>query len=348
MKKYHTVVIGAGQAGLASGYYLKQLKQSFLILDKADEIGQKWSERYDSLLLFTSRMFSSLPGLNMKGEANGFPAKNEVSNYLKVYAANFDLPVQLYTEVVNVRKENNYFIIKTNQGDYEAANVIIATGPFQIPRIPNFSQELSPDIPQLHSSQYKNPAELRAGNVLVVGGGNSGAQIAVELSKTRETYLSISQKIKFMPLKIGTKSIFWWFDKLGILKASYESWIGRKLRENGDPIFGFELKTAIKQGQIIQKSRSVYGEGSIIQFQDKSTLKVQNIIWATGFVSEYSWLNIDGVLDDQGRPKHTRGKTQIPGLYFLGLPWQFRRGSALFQGVGYDAHYLAELIKKRD
>ncbi|MFK2826723.1 NAD(P)/FAD-dependent oxidoreductase [Bacillus sp. B190/17] len=344
---YHTVVIGAGQAGLAMGYYLKKLGKSFIILDKNVEVGTEWSKRYDSLVLFTPRMYSTLPGLILKGDPQGFPTKDEIANYLKVYAESFQLPIQLKTEVTRVQKKDSAFYIETNWGEFQAANVIIATGPFQKPRVPDFANVLSPDILQLHSSQYKNPAHLQSGNVLVVGGGNSGAQIAVELSQERETYLSVSQKIKFLPLKIGNKSIFWWFDQAGILKASHDSWIGRKIQEKGDPIFGSELKKAIQNGHIILKNRTVHSRETVIHFEDKSTLKVQNIIWATGFISDYSWLNIEGVLNNIGKPIHHRGQTEIPGLYFLGLPWQHRRGSALLQGVGEDAQSIMRHIQTR-
>lgn len=256
METYDTIVIGAGQAGLAMDLYLNQLRQPFLILDKAKEIGEEWRSRYDSLVLFTPRMYSSLPGLVMAGDAHDFPSKNEVAIYLKTYAETFQLPIKLQTKVSRVRKEKSYFYIETDRQKYRAANVVIATGPFQKPRIPNFAKNLSTDIIQLHSSQYQNPTNLQEGNVLVVGGGNSGAQIAVELSKEKETYLSISQKLKFLSLKIGNKSIFWWFDKSGILKVSYDSWVGKRLQAKGDPIFGFELKEAIKNGKVIQKDRA--------------------------------------------------------------------------------------------
>ncbi|MGG6447679.1 flavin-containing monooxygenase [Pseudobacillus badius] len=344
---YNTVVIGAGQAGLAMGYYLRQLKQPFIILDKGLEVGAEWSKRYDSLVLFTPRMYSSLPGLILKGDPQGFPTKDEIANYLKIYAENFQLPIQLQTEVTRVYKKKSDFYIETSQGEFKAANVVVAIGPFQKPRIPDFARNLSSDIVQLHSSQYKNPTDLQKGNVLVVGGGNSGAQIAVELSKERQTYLSVSQKMKFLPLKIGNKSIFWWLDKVGILKASRNSWIGRKLQANGDPIFGFELKEALGKESIILKSRAVNSKERTIQFQDQSMLELQNIIWATGFMSDYSWLDIKGALNDIGKPIHSRGKTEISGLYFLGLPWQHRRGSALLQGVGDDAQYVMQNIQAR-
>ncbi len=345
MNRYQTIVIGAGQGGLAIGYYLKNLNQHFLILDRSKDIGSTWSSRYDSLILFTPRQYSSLPGLKIAGSPQGYPTKDEIANYLITYRETFQLPVQLNTEVTRIRKENGHFIVKTKDQNYETKNVVIATGPFQKPRIPAFAENLSTNIYQLHSSEYKNPANLREGNVLIVGGGSSGGQIAVELSKERETYLSIGHKLKFMPLKIGSKSIFWWFDKLGIMDAAPQSWLGRKIRMNGYPIFGYELKNAIKQGKVIQKSRANYGEGSTIQFQDKSSLNVQNMIWATGFQSDYNWIDIEGVLDHQGRVLHKKGESKIPGLYFLGLPWQSCRGSGLLIGVGKDAQYLAGLIK---
>ncbi|WP_050182490.1 flavin-containing monooxygenase [Domibacillus robiginosus] len=343
---YDMVIIGAGQAGLAMGYYLKKLNQSFILLDRNQAVGDEWRKRYDSLLLFTPRIYSSLPGFPLEGNPHGFPSKDELALYLKRYAERFELPLQMQTEVKNVRKEQDHFLVQTEGGSYEAKNIIIASGPFQTPFIPKFARDLSPDILQLHSSQYKNPGDLIDGNVLIVGGGNSGAQIAVELSDTRETYLSVSQKMKFLPLKIGNKSIFWWFDKAGILKASRHSWIGKKIQAGGDPIFGSELKGALARGTVIQKNRAVGGENTTIHFQDQTTLDVHNIIWSTGFVLDYGWLNVKGTLNYEGRPIHQRGVTQIDGLYFLGLPWQYRRGSALLQGVGKDAKFIAEYIYK--
>lgn len=343
---YHTVIIGAGQAGLAMGYYMKKLNQSFILLDKNQDIGEEWRNRYDSLVLFTPRMYSSLPGLPLKGDPHEFPTKNEIAQYLKQYAISFQLPIQLQTQVTHVWKEHNCFHVQTNDQVFEAENVVIASGPFQKPRIPAFAKNLSPDLLQLHSSQYKNPADLVEGNVLIVGGGNSGAQIAVELFNERKTYLSVSQKVKFLPMKIGNKSIFWWFNKSGILKASRHSWIAKKIQADGDPIFDCELKDALASGAVIQKARAIDGEGTIIRFSDQTMLDVHNIIWSTGFVSDYSWLKVKGALNYEGLPIHQRGITQIDGLYFLGLPWQYRRGSALLQGVGEDAKYIAEHIYK--
>lgn len=339
---YNTIVIGAGQAGLSIGYYLKQNSDNFIILEKGEEIGESWRSRYDSLVLFTPRMYNSLPGLIFEGESQGFPTKIEVANYLKKYATTFNLPIEFETEIVKVSKSKNVFYVETNQGLYKSKNLIIATGAFQYPKTPLFSKELSEEIYQIHSSQYKKPSQLKEGNVLIVGGGNSGAQIAVELSKERETYLAISKKISYLPLSILNKSIFWWFDKLGILKASSTSFLGRRIQKKGDPIFGFELMEAIKRKEVIIKSKVIAGKHNQITFEDLSTLNVNNIIWATGFESKYPWLEIEEVFNEKGNIIHFRGVSNIKGLYFIGLPWQHRRGSALMQGVGFDAEFIAQ------
>ncbi|MFS0592766.1 NAD(P)/FAD-dependent oxidoreductase [Cytobacillus horneckiae] len=342
---YDTIVIGAGQAGLAAGYYLKQLRQKFLILDKAAEIGESWKERYDSLVLFTPRRYNSLPGLPFNGENHGFPTKDEVAVYLKSYVGIFKLPIQLKSEVVHVSKVNGVFLIITNHNEYQAKNLIIAAGPFQTPKIPSISRNISSAIFQLHSSQYKNLKQLTAGNVLVVGGGNSGAQIAVELSKERTTYLAHSKKLRYFPLIFQKKSIFWWFEKIGILHAKNHSLLGRLIQRKGDPIFGLQLKDAIKQNEVVLKKRVVNGKQNVVIFEDGSMLEVNNIIWATGFEFILPWLKIEGVLNEKGEIVHRRGVSNVTGLYFVGLQWQYRRGSALLQGVGYDAKFIAECIK---
>lgn len=343
---YETIVIGAGQAGLAMGYYLKQHNHSFLILERNSKVGEIWKNRYDSLVLFTPRLYSSLPGLELKGRAHEYPKKDEIANYLKAYVETFNLPIRFDTEVITVRRKENLFHITSNQTEYQAKNVVIATGPFQKPRIPTFANDLSKDVLHLHSSEYRNPSQLVEGNVLVVGGGNSGAQIAEEISRERGVYLSTSQRLSFMPLIVGKRSIFWWFDKVGILKASSKSYIGRKIQNRGDPIFGFELKKAIKEGKVIVKGRTSNCNGNTVTFKGESSHNVHNIIWATGFTSDYSWLDVAGIIDENGKPNHDRGVTNVTGLYFLGLPWQYRRGSALLQGVGNDAQYLANQIMK--
>ncbi|KAA9021608.1 flavin-containing monooxygenase [Niallia endozanthoxylica] len=340
---YDVVVIGGGQAGLSMGYYLKQTSLAFIILDNQNAVGDVWRKRYDSLTLFTPRAYSSLPGLALKGDPAGFPTKDEMADYLENYAHTFDLPIQSNCHVKQIQRENQLFIITNNEGTViKTKKVVIATGPFHIPRIPAFAKELPDYVVQLHSSQYKNKSQLNEGAVLVVGGGNSGAQIAVELSQGRETYFSVSHKLRYLPLSIGKKSFFWWCEKLGILQANRDSFIGKKVQGQPDPIFGYELKEKIKDKTIKLKSRTTSIEKDEIQFADQSTIKVQNVIWATGYMLDYSWIDVQGVFDPNGKVRHHRGMTDIEGLYFLGMPWQHRRGSALLLGVGDDAEYLAK------
>ncbi|QGH35880.1 SidA/IucD/PvdA family monooxygenase [Gracilibacillus salitolerans] len=343
---YDTIVIGAGQAGLAIGYFLKNANKNFLLIDKGTEVGANWKNRYDSLVLFTPRIYSSLPGLPLSGEKHAFPSKDEIASYLKEYVQRFNLPIHLNEEVKKVSKVDNSFIIKTNRDVYHAKKVIVATGPFQTPNIPLFSKELSPRINQIHSSQYKNPNQLLNGNVIVVGGGNSGAQIAVELSKKMVTYLAVSKNLSYLPLVICNRNIFWWLDMLGILKASNHSLLGRAIQKRGDPVFGLELKQAINQNKVKVKTRVINANKNQLVFEDNSTLEVNNIIWATGFKTAFPWLQIDGFLDKEGKIIHNRGVSNIEGLYFIGLSWQSRRGSALLQGVGYDAEYIVDKISE--
>lgn len=275
--EYDVVVIGAGQAGLAMGYYLKKSPLKVLILDKNQRVGEVWRKRYDSLVLFTPRAYSALPGLALEGDQTGYPNKDEIVDYLERYSQKFDLPIQFNSDVKKVYKEGNMFNIQVNESLIQTKQVVVATGPLHTPRIPSFSQVLPKDIFQLHTSEYKNPSQLIDGAVLVVGGGNSGTQIAAELSNDRETFLSIGQSLRFLPLKIVSKSIFWWFDKLGILKANRYTFLGKKLKNQGDPIFGFELKQKIKSGRVQLKGRTTQVQQNKIIFEDQSFLRVNNV-----------------------------------------------------------------------
>ncbi|MEH7177836.1 flavin-containing monooxygenase [Neobacillus vireti] len=341
---YDVLVIGAGQAGLAMGYYLKQTNLSFLIVDKGSEIGESWRNRYDSLTLFTPRTYSSLPGLALHGKEKQYPAKDEIGDYLSLYAKTFLLPIQHNTFATKLEKEEECFKLSTTQGEIKSKNVIVATGPFQEPFIPKFSQLLSENILQLHSSNYKNPNQLQDGPTLVVGAGNSGAQIAVEISRGRKVYLSVGQPLRFLPQDICSKSIFWWFDRFGVLKANVNSKMGQFIKNKPDPIFGLELKSQLKIGDIILKPRVTSADRNHVSFEDATRIEVSNVIWSNGFQSDYSWIKIPSVFSEKGMPIHNRGITSMKGLCFLGLPWQYRRGSALLQGVGDDAEYLLKML----
>lgn len=338
------LIIGGGQAGLAAAYFLAERNIPYRILDKGKEIGEAWKRRYDSLQLFTPRNYSELPGLNLTGNPNGFPAKDEIAAALKRYAAEHQLKIQLETEVFALKKRSGEFQAETSRGLFAARHVIVATGPFQVPWIPPMAKHVDPSVKQLHSAQYRNPADLQPGVVLVVGGGNSGAQIAVELAQSHRVVLSAGHRISFMPLSLLGKSIFWWFDVLGILNAPSDSRIGRAVRKRPDPVFGFELKRLLKTEQIRIKPKTVKTEKRAVHFADGTILEADNIVWATGFRSDYSWLQIPGALDEEGKPRHQRGVSPVNGLYYVGLPWQTSRNSALLGGVGQDAEAIVRRI----
>ncbi|WP_144507153.1 flavin-containing monooxygenase [Bacillus mycoides] len=342
------IIVGAGQAGLTMGYYLKQAGYSFLLLEAGKRIGDSWRNRYDSLQLFTPREFSSLPGMILKGEGNGFPYKDEIATYLEEYTRFFQLPVQVQTEVLKIRKKKEIYEIHTPKEILQSKKVIIATGGFQQPYIPSFSKHLSSHIFQIHSSQYKSPSQVPKGTVLVVGGGNSGMQIAVELAKTHEVTMSISHSLTFLPLHLFRKSIFNWLEKIGLLYAETNTKRGKWFQKRKDPIFGFEGKELIRNGAIKLQEKVVSASENNIMFQNGNTYSAESVIWSTGFVQGYKWIEIEKAVNENGFPNHIKGISPVRGLYYIGLPWQSQRGSALICGVGRDAAYLLSEIKKID
>lgn len=344
-KNIDVLIIGSGQAGLAMGYYLSQFSQSFVLIDAASRVGNVWRNRYDSLVLFSPRRYSSLPGLAMTGNPAGFPTKEEFADYLEAYAAHFSLPIHLNTKVETLKQVDGYFEAITSQARYTAKNVVIATGPFQKPFIPQLDGPGSKSIFQLHSNDYREPSQLLAGPTLVVGGGNSGAQIALELSKSRKVYLSAGHEMVFIPRQILKRSIFWWLDVTKLAKVSNGSRLASLLKKT-EPVIGMELKPLIENGKVIIKERAVSLQGQEIGFKDGSKIKVDNIVWATGFQFDYSWIDIPGVLDSEKRPQHQSGICPVNGVYFLGLPWLSRVGSAQINGINYDAKNIFNNLEK--
>ncbi|MBG9546929.1 flavin-containing monooxygenase [Cytobacillus firmus] len=344
MKKYEAVIIGGGQAGLAMGYFLKKEKLSFVIIEKNGNVGDSWRQRYNSLVLFTPRQYSSLPGLQMRGPSEDFPTKDDIADYLNDYVKHFDLPVMLNTNVTQLNKlPDSSFIIETNRGIIKAQQVIIAAGAFQKPYIPPLSKDGTGAF-QLHSSEYRSPEEVPGGEVLIVGGGNSGAQLAVELAKDRKVTIAVGHRMKILPLTILGKSIFYWLEKLGLLFAGTDTIKGSWFQKQKDPIFGKELKTLIQNKKVDVKPKVLHVSGTEVLFGDGTQRNFESIIWSTGFVPSYEWIRIEDVVSDEGKPIHKRGITGIKGLYFIGLPWQYQRGSALICGVGKDAEYLLSAV----
>lgn len=346
MKYYDVVIVGAGQAGIAMGYYLMKTDLSFILLDRDSNIGNSWTKRYDSLVLFTPRKYSALPNKKMKGNQHTFPTKDEIADYLKSYVSQFNIPIQMHTKVHFVHRENGYYVLNTSKGWLKAKQVVCATGAFDQPYIPPVIEKKNKEMNHYHSSEYKRPNQLPDGPVTVVGGGNSGAQIATELSKTKEVTLSVSENLTFLPLHFLNKDIFTWLDRTGFLFAGTDTKRGKWFQKREDPIFGKTLKKLLKQKKIKLKPRVIHTTGNLITFQDGTIQQSSSIIWATGFKANDSWIQIDNAISEEGKPIHDRGVSPIKGLYFIGLSWQYHRGSALICGVGRDASYIASWIQK--
>lgn len=339
------IIIGAGQAGLSMGFFLKQQDVSFLLLDAGERVGDSWRKRYDSLILFTPKSYSALPGMTFEGDQDAFPSKDEMADYLETYAKHFSLPVQLRTYVQKVKQIDSGFEVVTNKEILYSKQIIIASGAFQAPFLPSASRQYPKDVFQIHSSAYISPKQIPEGPILVVGGGNSGTQIAAELAMEREVTIAISRPFKFLPVHFFGRSIFSWLETLGFLYAGTDTKRGAWFRKQGDSIFGFEFRNLIQNGRVRVKPRVVDVQGDRTVFLDGSNMVVKNIIWSTGFAPDYKWLEIKGALDEKGEPLHYRGVSSVKGLFFIGLPWQRQRGSALVCGVGRDAEYLLPFIK---
>jgi putative flavoprotein involved in K+ transport len=335
-------VVGGGQAGLAMGYYLREQGRRFVILERGDSIAPAWRERWDSLTLFTPRGYSALPGVPFPGDPDGYPTRDEVINYLERYAETFERAIELSSDVRRLSEEDGRFVLDINGRTITADQVVVATGPFQTPYVPKLNEQLEPGVWQAHSTGYRRPSDLPEGTVVVVGGGNTGFQIAKELSATHDVVLSVGSRQKPLPQRIAGRDLFWWLTKTHILFTTVESRLGSKLQYR-DTLIGSSPRELKRRFGVELKPRVTAASGRTVSFEDGSELDADAVIWATGYRPDYSWIDLP-VLDSNRRLRHRRGVTDVQGLFFLGLTWQWTRGSALIGWVKDDAAFLAERI----
>lgn len=354
-ESFDTIVVGGGQSGLAAGYYLAQRNQPFVILDSSRRIGDAWRSRWDSLLLFTPAKMCALPGWPFQGRRGWeFPTKDEAADYIEAYAKKFELPVQSGVTVDKIVKEGGRYVVSAGARRLVADNVVVATGPFHKPRVPAFTGELDPGIVQFHSNAYRNPSQLKSGEVLVVGAGNSGGELAMEAAKAgHKTWLAGRVTGEETPFAVGSlpdkllAPVFWFVGNrlLTTNKAG-----GRKMRDKslkqGWPLVRVKNKTLTTAG--IERLPRVVGakEGAPL-LEDGRVMNVQNIIWATGYEENFGWIELP-LVDAEGRLAHDRGiVASHPGLYFLGNLYLFSPTSALLGGVGRDAEHVIKHLTAR-
>jgi putative flavoprotein involved in K+ transport len=336
------IVVGGGQAGLTAGYYLTQARIPFVVLHAGLRVGDSWRQRWDSLTLFTPAVYSALPGLPFPGHPEHYPGKDEVADYLEQYAQTHELPIRYDSRVNSLESANGGYRLQTQSGIYDAAQVIVATGAYQRPYIPPISEQLSDEVTQLHSAEYRNPNQLSAQDVLVVGAANSGAQIAEDLAPTHRVRLSQGARIPRLPRRILGQSVHWYGDHLGLIAASLDSWRGRTQR--GDTLIGASLRQLKRNHGVELVDRTVDAHQHTVRLKNGRELDVQAVVWATGYQPDYSWIHVP-VLDERGAPIHRRGVTEATGLYFVGMKNQYSRGSSLIHWVRHDAQFIVERLR---
>ncbi len=348
-----TIIIGAGQAGLSVGYHLARRGRSFVILDARDRVGDVWRGRWDSLRLFTPARFDGLDGMPFPAPSNYFPTKDEMADYLESYARRFQLPIRSGVRVDGLTWLDGRFRLTAGEQCFEADNVVVAMSSYQTPRIPDFASELDPDIVQLHSVEYRNPGQLRDGGVLLAGAGNSGSEIAMELSRSHPVWMS-GRDTGHIPFRVGGLAGRLFLTRF-VLRFLFHrvltvgTPIGRKMRPTvlarGGPLIRVKPNDLASAG--VRRIPRVAGvRDGRPELDDGRLLDVANVVWCTGFEPGFSWIHLP-VLDGH-EPMHDRGVVASrPGLYFVGLHFLRSMSSGMIHGVGRDAEHVVRQIAAR-
>lgn len=354
-ERYQTIVIGGGQAGLSVGYHLARQRLPFVILDGNKRIGDSWRQRWDSLRLFTRAQYDSLDGMPFPGSAYAFPTKDEMADYLEAYATRFALPVQSGVKVDRLTRQGSRYVVTAGDRTFEAEHVVVAMANYQTRRIPPFARDLRSDIVQLHSSDYRTPSQLQEGSVLIVGAGNSGAEIAIELARAGH-HIWMSGRdtghVPFRPDGVAGRYLLvkfvlrFVFHRVMTMKTP----MGRRLRvkvlSQGTPLIRVKPQDLVAAG-VVRTGRTAGIRNGLPILEDGRTLDVANVIWCTGFEPASSWIDLP-IFGKDGEPRQDRGRVlNEPGLYFVGRHFLYAMSSSMIHGVGRDAEFVVRTIAAR-
>ncbi|GAB3772752.1 putative flavoprotein involved in K+ transport [Nocardioides ginsengisegetis] len=348
-----TVIIGAGQAGLSTAYHLTRHGRDCVVLDAGARIGDGWRQQWDTLRLYSPAKYDGLPGLPFPAEPWSYPGKDQVADYLEAYARHFELPVRLGVRVQAVDRAGEGYLVTTSHGDYTCDNVVVATGTFgRAPHVPDLARDLDPGILQLHSSEYRRPGQLQAGPVLVVGGSHSGCDIAYEVAETHETILAGRDpgQIPFRLESGRARIAFPLMIRVWRHVLTRRTPIGRKLtgeiRHHGGPMLRVKRDDLVQRG-VDRRLERVDGVVDGQPTVGGQPVDVRNVVWATGFQQKFDWIRLP-VFGEDGWPREYRGVVDdAPGLFFVGLCFQFGFTSMLMEGAGRDAAYVVARIVAR-
>ncbi len=349
-EQFDTVVLGGGQAGLATGYHLKRQGASFVILDGSDQVGDSWRRRWPSLRLYTPARYDALPGMAFPARGSSFPSAHEMADYLQAYATRFELPVRSRVHVEGLARSEDRYVVTAGERRFEADNVVVATGVMQDPVVPDFASQLDPQITQLHSNDYRSPAQLQEGPVLVVGASHSGGDIAFEVAGEHSTML-VGPDRGQLPFSIESRRARVASPLLKLLATrvlTVDTPIGRKMRPevrgHGAPLLRVRSGDLAEAGVERVLARAVGVQDGRPLLEDGRIVDVANVIWCTGFRSNYRWIDLPIEYED-GYPRQHRGVVaDFPGLYFVGMLFLHSFSSMLVLGAGRDARRVADHI----